>query len=270
MRNVVFFLFAFALAAVPSQVSRDGVSVPMRNEDGVLLLSGAINGVGPLLFTFDPGASDTYTRYARERLNGRQPQTVCFSSACFPAGMQYFADDPSQLFPRHDSSLGTIAGSIGPALLRHYVARIDYRANAFTLIPATSFQPPRGAQPLPVSSDSAEMPAIAGTVDGRSGLFELDVRAPTSMLFTPFLERTGLRDAYAATPVVKTSATLVAHAIRSVRIGGTELHDVPFWFSTASSGKFAAGDVAGLFGNNVLSHFVVTIDLPHRVVYLGH
>lgn len=36
----------------------EAVSVPMRDEGGVLLLEATVDGVGPLLFTFDPGADD--------------------------------------------------------------------------------------------------------------------------------------------------------------------------------------------------------------------
>jgi hypothetical protein len=174
--------------------------------------------------------------------------------------MEYFDGDPAQLYPKHDASLGILAGSIGPQLLHRYVARIDYRSSTLTLIPAAQFQPPREAQALALSFDSSNMPAIAGAVDGKRALFELDVRAPTSMLFTPFLQRTGLRSSY--------GRTRRPHAVRSVQISGAELHGAVFWFSTASSGKFAASDVAGLLGNNVLSHFVVILDLPRRRAYL--
>lgn len=242
------------------------VTVPVHNENGVLLVDAALDGARPLLFTFDPGAGDLYTRDARALLNGRAPKNVCLSSACFTANMQYFDADPAQLYPQHDASLGAIGGSIGPALLHSYVAEIDYRASTLTLIPPAHFAAPRGVEPLPLRSDSSGMPVVAAAVDGTTALFELDVRAPTSMLFTPFLDRTGLGRAYASTPVVKKSM-FAAHAVRRVQISGVELHGVPFWFSTASNGKFAAGDVAGLLGNNVLSHFVVTLDVPHRRAY---
>lgn len=245
------------------------MTVPMRNENGVLLLTATLDGKGPLLFTFDPGASDLYTRNASALLNGRVPRSVCLLSACFTADLEYFDGDPAQLFPQHNVALGGIGGSIGPALLRRYVVQIDYRASTLTLTPAARFHAPAGAKALALEYDSSGMPAITAAVDGRLVLLELDIRAPTSMLFSPFLQSSGLRSSYAETPVVKQSGTLVAHAVRSLHVGGAELHDVTFWFSTASSGKFAASDVAGLLGNNVLAHFVVTLDVPHRRAYLA-
>lgn len=153
-------------------------------------------------------------------------------------------------------------------MLRHYITRIDYRASTLTLLPPSQFRPPAEAKQLALSFDASGVPAVAAAVDGKRALFELDVRAPTSMLFSPFLARTGLHRTYARTPVVKQSRTMYSHPVHTVTMSGFGLHDVPFWFSTGKAGKFASSDVAGLLGNNVLSHFVVTIDLPHRRVYL--
>lgn len=256
--NVAIVFLAAALAT----------SVPIQQEHGVLYVRATVNGEGPLLFTLDPGAQDVYTSYARERLRGRVPQTVCLSDACFPDAMAYLDGDPAVIDPRHDPSQGIIAGSIGPALLRQYVTRIDYRHSTLTLIQAAAFRASPAARRLLMHIDSNGVPAISAAVDGLRGTFELDVRAPTSMLFAPFLDRTGLRRAYAGAPVARRSATLIAHPVRSVQVSGVTFTGIPFWFSTSTSGKFASRDVAGLLGNNVLSHFEVTLDLPHQSAYL--
>lgn len=244
------------------------VSLRIRNEGGVLLVPATVDGAGPLLFMFDPGANDLYTSYARERLNGRAPRIICVSGACYSATMGYFGGDPAQLDPQHASSGGTIAGSLGPELLRHYVARIDYRSSTLTLIAPEDFRPPRSATPIALRLDSYGLPVAPASVDGIPGLFEIDVRAPSSMLFRPFLERAGLGRRYAKTPVVRRSGMRVAHAVRSVRLQGVTVRSVPFWFSADTSGKFASGEVAGLLGNDVLSHFELTFDFPHRSVYV--
>ena len=226
-------------------------TVPLRQEHGVLFLSAKMDGIGPLLVTFDPGAADTYTSYARSRFTGAAPKTVCLASACFAAAMQYFDGDPNALAPKHDARAGTIAGSIGPALLQRYVATIDYRASTLTLVPVETFSPPRDARPLPLSFDTYGLPVVHAEVDGVAAALELDVRAPRSMLFSPFLERTKL-----------------PHDSMNVRIVGYDVPNVAFLFSSATSGKFADSAVAGLLGNNVLSQFVVTLDLPHHRAFL--
>jgi hypothetical protein len=182
--------------------------------------------------------------------------------------MKYFDGDSSQLDPQHDTRKGQIAGSIGPSLLQHYVTTIDYHASSITLTEPDAFRPSRDARRLPLTFDSYGLPVVQCTVDGFTASFELDVRAPTSMLFRPFLSRTGLDRSYAATPIVRESSFSVAHSVRAVRIGGFELQSMAFWFSTATSGKFANASLAGLLGNNVLSHFQLTLNIPDRSAYL--
>ena len=244
------------------------VAIPLTQEGGVLFVRAELDGRGPMLMTFDPGGEDMYTSDARSALNGRAPHTLCLATACVSVSMEYLDGDPNQLDPRHDVRRGVISGSIGPALLARYVATVDYRASTLTLTPASEFRPPPGAQRLPMTVDSNGMPVVPAAIDGFSVPVEVDVRAPTSMLFAPFLERTHLDQSYAQAPVVKRSASMTAHAVGSVRIGSFELHDIPFWFSTATTGKFADAKEGGLLGNDVLSQFVVTLDLAHRYVYL--
>jgi hypothetical protein len=249
-------------------VSGKTAIVKLSQEHGVLYVQATIDGVGPLLMTFDPGAGDVYTSYTRTRLNGRIPEKVCLSTACVHVSMEYVDGDPNQLDPRHDARKGTIAGSVGLAFLRRYVARINYHDSTLALLSAAAFRPRSDEVRLPLAFDSYGLPVVHATLDGISAPFELDVRAPTSMLFRPFLERTGLSRFYAAAPVMRRSGTLVAHAVRTVNVAGFQLRDVPFWFSTATHGKFANPTVAGLLGNDVLSHFVLTLDFSHRAAYV--
>ena len=244
------------------------ISVTLQNEGGVLLVPASLDGVGPMLFALDPGANDLYTSYARDRLSGHSPQNVCVAAACYRTAMQLFSGRPEALAPRHDSAKGTLAGSIGPELLRNYVTRIDYKASTLTLTAAERYDAPPGAMRVPLRFDSFGLPVVSATVDGVAGVFEIDVRAPTSMLFRPFLERNGIAARYGSAPVVRQNGALLAHAIHSVRVAGASLNAVPFWFSTDRTGKFSSAEVAGLLGNNVLSHFEVTFDYPHRSVYL--
>jgi hypothetical protein len=260
----VALLASIAIAAVFAA----GTTVLLQQERGVLFVQATIDGSGPLLFVFDPGGDDVYTSDAKRRLNGRVPRIVCLSTACLPANMQFVEGDPNQIAPKHDVSHGIIDGNLGRDLLQHYVVTIDYRASTLTLVPAAGFKAPAGALRLPLKMDAYGLPLVQASVDGIAGSFEVDVRAPTSMLFRPFIERSGLDGAYAQTPIVKQSTAMTAHAIRTVRLGTFDVHDEAFWFSTETSGKFANPGVAGLLGNNVLAHFVLTLDLVHASAYL--
>lgn len=214
------------------------VHLSMTNERGVLFMRAWVDGVGPLLFVLDPGAQDVITTYGRDRLGGKQP---------FPV----FPGDPQQLDPQHDQANGTIAGSIGPGLLRYYIVRIDYAKAEIVLVPFDAPDPARDAQSFPLRIDGFGMPTIAASVDGAHGQFEIDVRAPFSLLFTPFVRKHQFRG--------------VGH---TVTLGRYTVHDSAMRLSQASAGKFASAEVAGLIGNDVLSGFVVTFDYHRQTLYL--
>lgn len=77
------------------------------------------------------------------------------------------------------------------------------------------------------------------------------------MLFTPFAKRLGF--------VVQRREK---RALKSMRIGPYERRNVLAWISNATAGKFASPTEAGLIGNDVLSHYTVTLDFPHGMAYL--
>lgn len=246
----------------------NGIAVPIEIEHGVLFVWGELDGVGPLLFVLDPAAGDFMTTYASSRLRGRPPTQLRVGDAPVPVTMEAVPGEPSLLVPSHDRRRGAIAGSIGPALLKHYALGLDYAASTMTLTPLETFAPPAHAERLPFTLDEYGMPVVEARIDGITARFELDVRAPTSMLFAPFLQRSGLGLAYANAPVVKHSESGVAHAIDAISVGGHRLHAVTAWFSQDSTGKFASASVAGLLGNNVWSNFVVTLDYRDRAAYI--
>jgi hypothetical protein len=228
-----FAVLAFAAIFAFSPSGR----ISMTNERGVLLLHLEIDGVGPLLFIFDPGAPDILTTYGESQLRGKP---------LFPV----LSGDPEQLDPKHDPSSGTIAGSIGPALLQRYAVRIDYANAAITLIPFRTVASPLDPHALAMRVDAYEMPTVAAAVDGIAGRFEIDVRAPHSMLFTPFVREHAFREEEA----------------HRIGLGRYVVRDSTVRLSRASQGKFASAGVAGLIGNDVLSKFIVTLDYHRNVV----
>jgi hypothetical protein len=215
-------------------------TVPIEIEHGVLFVRGELNGVSGLRFVLDPGAGDFLTAYGSSRLHRSQAKELRIGTARVPVTMEVAPDEANET-----------AGSIGPSLLKRYALTIDYAASTLTLIPLGSFTPPRNASRLPLSFDEYGMPVVDAVVDERPARFELDVRAPSSMLFAPFLKRSG-----------------IAHKVNTVSIAGHNLYAVRFWFATDTSGKFASTTTAGLLGNNVWSNFVLTLDYGHAAAYI--
>lgn len=244
------------------------LTVPLIVEHGVLFMHGNLNGTGPLLFVFDPGADDLVTTYARDRLRGKLPRELNIGGVSIRASLPVLPGDPQLLVPNHDPELGTIAGSLGPALLHRYVIRIDYKRAQIAFVPFKDFSPPPKAAAFPMFIDAFGVPAIRAAAEGYSGSFEIDVRAPVSMLFTPFVKRDGFEGRYAQRPVLKTSQFGNQYALSNFSIGAFTVRDSPTWFSKAAQGKFASDKLAGLLGNAVLSNFTVTFDYATQTIYL--
>jgi len=253
---VMPFLLSLALAAGTVSANRaEGARVPISIDKGVLFLKARIDDSQPVLFVFDSGGGSYLTQYGARQSTSRKMLHIGAISIAAPR--QVLEGDPSELDPAHDRSLGEIAGTIGPELMHRYVLRIDYARQEMTLIDPTRFEPP-AVKGLPLSVDAFGVPAVPAAVNGVPGTFELDVRAPTSMLFTPFARSLGLS-------VPQTSK----RRVDSIAIAGYRQSGTLVWISNASDGKFAAADPLGLLGNDVLSAYVITIDYSRAMVYVS-
>jgi hypothetical protein len=235
-------------------------------ENNVLLLHAVARPGGNLLFVFDPGAGDFLTEYGSQQLKTKAPD-LRIGDADVRAVMPVLPGDSNAIVP-HDAKLGTIAGSLGPALVQRYSVTIDYRAASLTLTPASQFSAPRDAAALPFEVDETGMPIVTAMVDGVEGRFKVDVRAPTSMLYKTFADKAGLSATYTGAPVLKRAAYGVQHAVHSIQIGSLNVQNPAAWFSNETSGQFASSTVAGLIGNNVLSHCILELDYARKRVYV--
>ena len=241
------------------------IVVPIVNEKGVLFVHGTIDDSKPQLFVFDPGAGDFATSAAPKI--GKTAR-IKVGDATITEALQVFSGDPNQLVPNHDARLGAIAGSLGPGLLAKYAIRVDYPHSMMELVPLSDFVAPVRATAFTLTVDDEGVPAITATADGVSGTFELDLRAPTSVLFTQFVQQNGFAATYQGKPVIKTGGLGSQYALGTFALGPFAVRDVPTWFSTATQGKFAGGKVAGLIGNNALARFIVTLDYRAKKAYL--
>jgi hypothetical protein len=242
---------------------------PLINENGVLFVRGTIEGSTPMLFVFDPGAADFLTTAAKSSMHGNEV-LLRVGDASIRERLDVLPGDPQQLVPRHDASLGVIGGSVGPGFLRRYAVRVDYSRSTIAFVALDHFVAPRDAVVLPITLDHEGLPAVHGSADSVSGSFELDLRAPTSMLFTQFIQKYGFSARYAGKPVVKQSGVGSQYSLETLGIGPLAVRNVPTWFSKATEGKFFGGDTDGLIGNDALDHFVVTLDYHSMKAYFEH
>jgi hypothetical protein len=247
---------AYCVSSVVGPREITSVRVPIQIEKGVLFVKASVDGSQPMLFVFDPGAGSYITRYAAAQLRPANKHELHVGTVTISEQLPLIPGDTGQLDPAHDRRLGQIAGTIGAELMQRFVIRIDYKRREMSLIPPSDFKPPR-TEGLLLRIDNFGVPFIPAAVNGVSGPFELDVRAPVSMLFTPFAQSLGLR-------VPQTSK----RRIDSVRLGRYTQANVLVWISNATDGKFAASKPLGLIGNDILAKYVLTIDYADGVAYL--
>jgi len=242
---------------------------PVINENGVLFIQASVNGTGPLLFVFDPGAGDFITGYARRRLQGKRVNDVHIGGLDMRVLLPVFDGDARELVAHHNPRLGEIAGSLGPSLLARYAVGLDYKRKIITFTPFSRFRAPSGAIALKFAFDRYRLPVVDASVDDLAGRFEIDVRAPYGMLFTPFVRRGDFARRYSASTPVRRSGTRLEYRVSQLTVGAYHLHDIPTWFSTDTGGKFATSEVAGLLGNDALSKFNVTLNYHTSTVYFA-
>jgi hypothetical protein len=233
-------LLTVLILCAPAAARSTTTRIPLVVEHGVLFMRAFVNGLGPMLFVF-------VIRGAFQTLRG----------------------DPQQLDPTHDLRLGAIAGSIGPDVLRRYAVEVDYAHRTIAFTALAGFRVPAGVLALPIDFDAYGLPKIPAAVDGVRGEFEVDVRAPQGLLFTPFARRAAFLRRYGRERPLKRSGLGVQYAVRSVSVGGRTFRNLPMWFSTGNEGKFASKTAAGLLGNDLLSHFTVTFDYRDRIIILS-
>ena len=175
-----------------------------------------------------------------------------------------------------DRSLGEpLAGFIGYDLLSRFVVRIDYADRKLTFTAPNAFQPtPADGKSVPLNLDN-DIPSITARFDTLPpAQFLLDTGDVSALrLYGPYVNQYKLSAKYpkqipsAGGGIGGESRSLLTRT-PSLTIAGTTLHGLPTEFSLDAKGG-ASQVLAGSFGSQVLSHFVVTFDYPHGRVFFA-
>ena len=241
------------------RIAGSSTTVPIALDHGVTIFSAAVNGKGPFAFTFDPGAQGVLTSVVAAPLGftaGKMTQvrSIRIGAASIDhIEVPVYAGPSTDIFAKRTAGLAPIAGSLGPELLDRFAVRLDYSAKTMTLAPPGTLACGGAAQRFVLQEDD-DIPLIHGSIEGHNGLFQFDLRAPSSLLvFKPFADRTGLEP---------------SDSVSTLSLGSDVLHDVPARFLDTVKGKFASRTEAGLLGSALLSRFVTTIDYRGRTICL--
>jgi predicted aspartyl protease len=264
----------------------DPITVPFILRGGHIYMSGLINGA-PVTLVLDSGAgANVVTPQAAQRLGlkpGRSGTAVGAGGQATDIHMATLASlevggansekQTAYIIPLPDAL--KCDGLLGTPFFRQWVITIDYDTSKITLTTNGQFVPSPDATEFLMHFKS-ETVHIEATIDGFKGLFKVDTgAADTLTLFSPFVEKNGLRSKY--TPSIEmvtgrgVGGLVYGTAVRvpGFSIGPFEFKNVTATLSRQTKGVFADADLAGNIGEDILRRFRVTFDHANKRLYLS-
>jgi Aspartyl protease len=170
------------------------------------------------------------------------------------------------------------AGLLGAPILMRYTVQFAFDSRTLRLIDASAYTSPAGA--VLISFELQEnLPIVRATVDAGSGPLEARLMVDTGAsqfidLNRPFVEAHRLVDVMGNTTALDRPAALGGSApflyatATRVTLGGLVFERPRIGLSRAQSGSSSRGDRDGIIGNDLLRHFVMTVDYSRRLLVL--
>ncbi len=175
-------------------------------------------------------------------------------------------------------SLGRdIDGIVGYDLLHHHTVHIDYDKKMLGIYDHGNG--PKRGDAIPFTLDTS-IPVIKGNVvlnnnEAHEGSFFVMTGAGTTLDFNaPYakkydvIHKTGKHYSYLVKSISEEETPHFEGHVLSVSFGNQEVKDLPIGISQANSGIQAHPEVSGILGNQLLSMFNITIDIPDKMIWL--
>jgi len=270
---------------------KDSVTVPFQLLNNHIYVLASINGLAPIPFVFDTGATDILDASAARKLGiavegalpggGFGDQIAAFGFAKVRSVSLDGLTIPDQVFgtqssPGWISVEGTDSGGLlGYEFVKRAVLSIDYANRTLTFTRQEAFHPPKDVAAIPFKFN-AHIPMVAASLDGHAGEFQIDTGSRGALIVMHrFAASHGLKDKYHATRLVTMgygaggpSRALLARA-GVLTIGGSTTITGPITELIAdTSGEAAATQTAGNIGGDLLKRFTLTLDYQHQLLWL--
>jgi len=288
----------FALPPVPKNYTwlapgKTSALIPFDDYDQRINLYVGINGE-PASIILDSGDSDVdlskqaadylklkYTGRFRARGYGGSTDILPVKLDTFelPEALSFTSMAGSAISLPDDFDYGAATptvGFVGYPFLSRFVVRIDYANEALTVSDPDTWKPtPADGTPLPMELDD-NVPNVLASFDGLPpARFLLDTGDGASpvKLYGPYVTQNNLAARYPKGMDVYGMGIAGESRARRVRahslsVAGFTLQNVPTDFSLDKKGG-QSRYLAGAFGHELLSHFTVTFDYPHRRVFFA-
>jgi Aspartyl protease len=275
----------------------DSAAIPFQLADSLIYIQATINGSHPLWMVLDTGSSVTVfdesvlrmlgiRSYGQANVDGPgqgSTQTWAFAKhttlmfAGEELGDQTVATLPLGWFSREVGR--STDGFLGANVFRNYVVEIDYANQVVRFRDPASYHYSGAGRHLPLQFMWNDIPTVqiqVLTEDGMTinAVFLVDSGATTAIwltkAFTDAHPEVLGRDTVEVPKVVAVGGELNARVgrIQAIRLGGFLVPMPLTQFSQNTSGIFAAPQIMGTIGAQMLRRFNVIFDYPHRQMIL--
>jgi len=272
--------------------------IPFQLADSLIYIQASINGSHPLWMMLDTGSSVTVFDETVSKMLGipfpdegnvdgpgqGSVQKLAFANhatlmfAGEELGDQTVATLPLEWFSREVGR--STDGFLGSNVFRNYVVEIDYANQVLRFHDPAGYCYSGSGQRLPLQFIWNDIPTVHAEVvaqDGRAidGVFLVDSGATTAIWLTKAFseahpEILSAQDTVEVPKVVAVGGELSARLgrVQAIRLGGFVVSMPLTQFSQNTSGIFAAPDIAGTIGAQMLRRFTVIFDYPHGQMIL--
>ena len=287
-----------SVVSPPTLSETNSTPFPFQLADSLIYIQASINGSRPLWMMLDTGSSVTVFDESVLKMLGipslgegnvdgpgqGATQTLAFAKhttlmfAGEELGDQTVATLPLGWFSREVGR--NTDGFLGSNVFRNYVVEIDYANQVVRFHDPASFRYSGAGQHLPLQFIWNNIPTVhievlteAGTAI--SAVFLVDSGATTAIWLTKAFteahpEVLSAQDTVEASKVVAVGGELIARVghVQAIRLGGFVVSMPLTQFSQNTSGIFAAPEVMGTIGAQMLRRFTVIFDYMHGEMIL--
>lgn len=282
---------ALALAFVLSANAQKPITtIPFELYGDHMMIQVSIDNSKPLDFIFDTGSGLTVLdsdvqadlKLSGKKIKMNEPTTsfelikhneIEINGFPMEKNIKVYATDLDHL----EISLGRdIDGIVGYDLMRHHTLYLDYENKKMEIYEHHSGPTAGDAIPFEMV---LSIPVIKGNVvlnnnEAHPGTFFIMSGAGTTLDFnSPYakkydvVNKTGKHYSYVVKGITNEETVHYEGHVLSLEFGKQRIEDLPIGISEAKSGIQAHEEVSGIIGNEILSMFNITIDVPNEKLY---
>jgi hypothetical protein len=275
-------------AAPPTLASPGELSVPLAPRAGLFYVRAAVNGVDAGYFLVDSGSSLTVLdrqladQLALPKQGQRTVQGIGGSPTVPIVAIDQFSIGGVALGPQTASSIDLsalakgarlkVGGILGYNTLRQRPFTIDYVAQTLRFHDPATFTPPGNVPGFELHAWQG-LPTVRAEVEGRPCWLMLDTGADRSIMlpsavadvWPEFLP--GKRNIATNSHGVGGRIVNIRSTVRSLRVFGLDLREVPVEVEWTSRQSTFNGEVLGRLGTALLSQFRLTFDPQRNKLY---